>query len=62
LDRHLIAPGPDYKWRVSKRVDERIADNRPLIELAGRELLLPKDKRGWPRKDACERRMAMLRT
>jgi len=62
LDRYLIAPGPDYKWRVSKLVDERIADNRPLIELAGKELLLPKDERFWPRMDACERRMTMLRT
>jgi len=30
LDAHIIAPGPDYLWHVSKALDERVADNQPL--------------------------------
>lgn len=61
LDRNIISPGPDMKWHVSKLVDTRIADNRPLLDLVGRDILLPKDKRFWPRKDALESRMLALK-
>ncbi len=61
LDKNIISPGPDMKWHVSKLVDMRIADNRPLLDLVGKEILLPKDKRFWPREDALESRMLALR-
>lgn len=60
MDANVIAPGPDYRWHVSKALDERVADNRPLLELAGKELMLPKDKGLWPRGDALEWRVAKL--
>jgi len=61
LDKNIISPGPDMKWHVSKLVDRRIADNRPLLDLADKEILLPKDKRFWPRTDALESRMLALK-
>ncbi len=61
LDRNIISPGPDMKWHVSGLVDKRIADNRPLLDLADKDILLPKDKRFWPREDALESRMLALK-
>jgi putative restriction endonuclease len=60
LDNHIIAPGPDLKWHVSEALDDRIADNRPLISLKGRSLILPKDESSWPRSDALEWRLSRL--
>ena len=61
LDRNIVSPGPDMKWHVSSLVDQRIADNRPLLDLADKDILLPKDKRFWPRTDALESRMLALK-
>ena len=60
LDANVIAPGPDYVWHVSKALDERIADNKPLLALSGQALMLPKDRLLWPRKDALEWRLGHL--
>ena len=60
LDRHVIAPGPDFVWYVSKALDERVADNQPLLALAGKSLMLPKEKSLWPKKEALEWRIANL--
>lgn len=60
MDRNLIAPGPDYKWHVSTTLDKRFADNKPLLDLAGQSLILPKDKRMWPREDALQWRRSNL--
>lgn len=60
MDRKLIAPGPDYKWHVSQTLDKRIPDNKPLLELDGQSLILPKDKRMWPCQDALEWRLRTL--
>lgn len=60
LDANVIAPGPDLKWHVSEALDRRIPDNKPLLELSGTELMLPKDKSRWPRKDALEWRLGHL--
>ena len=60
LDSHVIAPGPDYVWHVSKALDERVADNQPLLALAGKSLMLPKEKSLWPRKEALEWRLRHL--
>lgn len=61
LDRNIIAPGPDLKWHVSNLVGLRIADNEPLIALDSKDLLLPRDKRFWPRDDALNHRITMLK-
>ena len=60
LDAHIIAPGPDYVWRISNALDERVADNQPLLALAGKSLMLPKEKASWPKKEALEWRFANL--
>jgi len=60
LDAHVIAPGPDYKWHVSRALDDRLADNRPLLDLAGRPLILPRDKAAWPKEDALTWRLGHL--
>lgn len=60
LDAKVIAPGPDHFWHVSKALDERIADNKPLLQLQGKALMLPKDHLLWPRKDALEWRLRNL--
>jgi putative restriction endonuclease len=60
LDKNIIAPGPDYKWHVSRLLDDRLPDNRPLLELAGKPLILPRDKAYWPREDALRWRVGKL--
>jgi len=60
LDAHIIAPGPDYAWHVSKVLDERVADNQPLLALAGKSLMLPKAKALWPKSEALEWRLGHL--
>lgn len=61
MDKNLIAPGPDYKWHVSKGLDDRIPDNRVLTNLAGKKLFLPKEQRMWPKRDVLDYRFAVLR-
>lgn len=61
MDNNLIAPGPDFRWHVSrKKLDERIPDHRLLTSLEGKELLLPREQRMYPRKDALEWRLDTL--
>jgi putative restriction endonuclease len=60
LDAHIIAPGPDYAWHVSKALDERVADNQPLLALEGKALMLPKEKGLWPKREALEWRVRRL--
>lgn len=44
MDHHLIAPGPDHHWKVSRILDERRSNGEDaLIKLEGKTLLLPKD-------------------
>jgi len=62
MDRGILAPGPDMKWHVSKLVDARIADNRILMSLDNKGLILPRDKRFWPREDALAKRILMLKS
>jgi putative restriction endonuclease len=57
MDKNLIAPGPDYKWHVSKGLDDRIPDNRVLTDLAGKKMFLPKEQRVWPKKEVLEWRL-----
>ena len=60
LDQRIIAPGTDMKWHVSKAVDERIADNRPLLDLKGKDVIIPDKQSMRPRKDALEWRLERL--
>ncbi len=60
LDARVIAPGPDYVWHVSNALDDRVADNQPLLALAGKSLMLPKEKASWPKKEALDWRLAHL--
>jgi len=62
LDQHIIAPGPDNRWHVSSAIDPRIADNTPLFDLDGKDLLLPNDKKMYPDKIALEWCMDRLRS
>ena len=60
MDRHLIAPGPDLKWHVSKLIDSIGPELDALNGLRGRPLLLPADERFRPKAAALEWRMAQL--
>ncbi|WP_162590085.1 HNH endonuclease [Variovorax sp. RA8] len=60
MDHDLIAPGPDFKWHVASRLDSRIADHRPLIELAGKDLIKPREPRMYPKLEALQWRVARL--
>lgn len=60
LDRNILAPGPDLKWHVSKQLDRRNRDFQELIELNKKPVVLPRDKRFYPRMDGLEWRMGRL--
>lgn len=60
MDRFLIAPTPDYRWRVSSALDERIPEHRFLTALDGKPLILPAEKRWYPKEEALAWRMARL--
>lgn len=60
MDKNVIAPGPDLKWHVSKTLDDRLPDNRPLLELEGKSLILPKEKAYSPKQPALEWRVSRL--
>ena len=60
LDRHLIAPGPDMKWRVSTMLDKRILDNRPFIELEGQDVIFQGRHEYHPETDALQWRIDNL--
>ncbi len=61
LDKNLIAPGPDLRWHVAKMLDPRLRDNHALLELEGKDLLLPRNGKYQPRRDALEYRLKHLR-
>lgn len=62
MDQYLIAPDTDYRWRVSPRLDERIPDHAALTRLAGKQLILPREARWYPRRDAVEWRLKAMRS
>lgn len=62
VDKNLIAPGPDYRWHVSKIVDDaRIADYQPLLAIKGQALLQPRERRMWPKQEVLAWRLDRLR-
>ena len=60
MDAFLIAPGPDYKWHVTRQLDSRIPDHRMITDLAGKPLFLPREQRMYPRRDVLEWRLSRL--
>ncbi|QJQ97279.1 HNH endonuclease [Halomonas sp. PGE1] len=60
MDSHLIAPGPDHRWHLSPAVDALVPDNRWLCELDGKPLVLPRDPRRQPDRDALAWRLDHL--
>lgn len=59
MDRHLIAPGPDFKWHVSKTLDRTISGHLPLLDLKGKEIK-EVEKIYQPDKHALEWRLNQL--
>ncbi|HAF54197.1 MAG TPA: hypothetical protein DCL01_02985 [Thauera sp.] len=60
LDRNLIAPDTDFRWRVSPSLDRRIPDCRVLTELEGKPLFLPREARMYPKRAVIEWRLSRL--
>ena len=61
MDQHLITPDTDYRWQISSRLDARIPDHQVFSRLAGEPLILPKEARMCPRRDALEWRLKAMR-
>ena len=68
MDSRLIAPGParggrydDLRWHVRADLDDRIDGERDLVKLRDRKVIVPADARLWPKPEAVDRRLAMLR-
>jgi putative restriction endonuclease len=60
LDRNILSPGPDLKWHVSKILDKRNLDYQALLELNKKPIILPRDRKYYPRMDALEWRINKL--
>ncbi|MDR9438453.1 MAG: HNH endonuclease [Halomonas sp.] len=60
MDNHLIAPGPDHRWHVSPAVDALVPDNDWLCRLDGKPLVLPRNPRWQPMREALAWRMDHL--
>lgn len=60
MDNQLIAPGPDHRWHVSPTVDALVPDSRWLCELDGQPLVLPRDPRWQPDREALAWRLDHL--
>ncbi len=52
MDRQLIAPTPDLRWVVNQELDDRQAGEKELIDLAGKRVIVPKEKAYQPNADA----------
>lgn len=61
MDRNLIAPGPDHRWKVSRILDERRSNGEEaLIKLDGMTLLLPNDPAFHPAPEGLAWRVERL--
>lgn len=61
MDRYLIAPGPDFKWHVSTtRLDHRIPDHQILTRLNHQPIILPAERRMYPKRESLQWRLEML--
>jgi putative restriction endonuclease len=64
MDRNLIAPGPDLRWHVNRRAKEFL-DQDPqvtvgILQLQGKELLLPANKTLHPKLSSLKWRLDRL--
>ena len=62
MDNGLIAPGPDYRWHIHRSLDDRVPDFANLVRLNERELILPKEARFYPKREALEWRLERMRS
>jgi len=60
LDHNILAPGPDLKWHVSPILDRRNRDYQELIEIDNHPIMLPRDRKYYPRMDALKWRIKRL--
>jgi putative restriction endonuclease len=60
MDRDLIAPGPDEVWHVRGNLEQRIRDHQPILELERMKILLPRELRFYPKKEALAWRLDRL--
>ncbi len=60
LDKNILSPGPDLKWHVSKLLDKRNRDYQELLDLDKKPIILPRDKKYYPRMDGLEWRFKRL--
>jgi putative restriction endonuclease len=60
MDQNVIAPGMDRRWHVSPVLDERNADHQNLINLNGKTLFEPNEKRFRPTEELLEWRYERL--
>ena len=58
MDQGLIAPHPDLHWIVSEKLDLRISDHKPLLDLNSQSIIGPNDKRYFPDKESLEWRIS----
>jgi len=52
--------GPDLKWHVSKLLDKRNRDYQELLDLDKKPIILPREKKYYPRMDGLEWRISKL--
>ncbi len=61
MDRSLIAPCPDLRWKASPILDERRSNGeKELIALSGKPLLIPKDRAFHPDSEGLKWRHGRL--
>lgn len=67
MDTGIIAPGPakgsdydDLRWNVRKGLDGEIEGQREVLLLADKTVILPRDIRLRPKREAVDRRMSFL--
>lgn len=61
MDKNVIAPTADYTWKISREIAARLPGHLSLTKLEEKELILPKDKRFWPKREYLEWRLGKLR-
>ena len=60
MDRYLLAPTIERRWKVSPRMDSRILDFKEFLALDGRELFPPSDLKFSPSDNGLSWREAKL--
>lgn len=60
MDKCVIAPGIDWCWHVSRKIERRKPENGYLVSLDKQEVILPREQRFWPKREALEWRMDNL--